>query len=119
MGSVHLVDTSVLVELLDIPGRNNRHEEAKQEYKELEKNGDSFVLPMAAILETGNHIAHISDGCGSGLMIRICPDMNVREGYQGAEIDKTGEYINESSLQSEVFRPQVFFVSMLLGSLLG
>ena len=39
-------------------------------------------------------------------MMRICPDMNVREVYQGAEIDKPGDYINESSLQSEVFRPQ-------------
>lgn len=62
MSKVHFVDTSVLTELLNVPGLNERHEEINSEYLQLSKNGDIFVLPVAVLVETGNHIAHISDG---------------------------------------------------------
>lgn len=62
MSNVHFVDTSVLVELLDIPKMNDRHAQAQKEYKELAVKGDVFVLPIAVLIETGNHIAHIPDG---------------------------------------------------------
>ncbi len=62
MGTVHFIDTSVLVELLNIPGMNERYTEAKEEFELLWENGDEFVLPVAVLVETGNHIAHISDG---------------------------------------------------------
>ena len=55
---VHFVDTSVLVELLDIPNRNTHHDEVKAEYEELARNGDAFILPISVLVETGNHIAH-------------------------------------------------------------
>lgn len=62
MSTVHFIDTSVLVELLNIPGMNERYEEAKKEYELLNENLDVFVLPLAVLIETGNHIAHIPDG---------------------------------------------------------
>ena len=62
MSNVHFIDTSVLVELLNIPKMNNHHEQAKAEYEDLVAKGDTFVLPIAVLVETGNHIAHISDG---------------------------------------------------------
>ena len=62
MSNVHFIDTSVLVELLNIPSMNSRHTQAQEEYQALAKNGDVFVLPIAVLVETGNHIAHISDG---------------------------------------------------------
>lgn len=62
MSNVHFIDTSVLVELLDIPGMNQRNAQATTEYKKLAAQGDVFVLPVAVLIETGNHIAHISDG---------------------------------------------------------
>lgn len=62
MSNVHFVDTSVLVELLDIPKMNGHHAEARKEYEELAVKGDVFVLPVAVLVETGNHIAHIPDG---------------------------------------------------------
>ena len=62
MSNVHFIDTSVLVELLNIPNMNGRHAQAKAEYEELVASGDTFVLPVAVLVETGNHIAHISDG---------------------------------------------------------
>lgn len=58
---VHFIDTSVLVSILDIPGRNQDREEVLQEYETLmAQDGNTFILPLATIIETGNHIAHIN-----------------------------------------------------------
>ena len=62
MSTVHFIDTSVLVELLNIPGMNQRHEQAKEEYRQLVADQDTFVLPIAVLVETGNHIGQIADG---------------------------------------------------------
>ena len=62
MSNVHFIDTSILVELLNIPNKNAHHEETKEECGRLAANGDVFVLPIAVLVETGNHIAQISDG---------------------------------------------------------
>lgn len=62
MSNVHFIDTSVLVELLDVPNMNDRHAQAQEEYNKLVAKGDVFVLPIAVLVETGNHIAHISNG---------------------------------------------------------
>ena len=62
MSNVHFIDTSVLVELLNIPNMNNHHAQAQAEYETLAARGDVFVLPVAVLVETGNHIAHIPDG---------------------------------------------------------
>ena len=59
---VHFVDTSVLVNLLKVPFMCDQYDELKQEYDRCFANKDIFVLPMAAIVETGNHIAQIQDG---------------------------------------------------------
>lgn len=62
MSNVHFIDTSVLVELLNVPNMNDHHEQARAEYEDLVANGDIFVLPVAVLVETGNHIAHIANG---------------------------------------------------------
>lgn len=62
MSTVHFIDTSVMTELLNIPHMNKQYEEAKKKYEQFHQNGDVFVLPVAVLVETGNHIAHISDG---------------------------------------------------------
>lgn len=62
MNKVHFIDTSVLTNLLNVPGKNERYNEAKKEYEILARAGDSFVLPIAVLVETGNHIAHASNG---------------------------------------------------------
>lgn len=62
MSKVNFVDTSVMTCLLDIPGKNQQYIEVKGEYNKLLDEGDSFVLTAAVLVETGNHIAHVSDG---------------------------------------------------------
>lgn len=59
MSTVHFVDTTVLAELLNISGLSKQHSAVNAEYLQLEENGDTFVLPIAVLIETGNHIAHV------------------------------------------------------------
>jgi len=62
MSSICLIDTSVLLNILDVPNRNNERLDILgkfQEYIELEC---SFIIPMAVVIETGNHIAQNGDG---------------------------------------------------------
>ena len=60
---VHFIDTSVLVNILDIPNMNQDRETVLEEFRALtDQSGNTFILPLATIIETGNHIAHINDG---------------------------------------------------------
>lgn len=60
---IRILDTSVLLNILNIPNRNANHEEVFKEFKDLaESKNEALILPLASIIETGNHIAHISDG---------------------------------------------------------
>lgn len=56
------IDTSVLVEVLKVPGKNRRSEEITAELRERVTSSESMILPTAAIIETGNHIAQVDDG---------------------------------------------------------
>lgn len=56
------IDTSVLVEVLKVPGKNRRHEEITAELRHRVESSESMILPTAAIIETGNHIAQVDDG---------------------------------------------------------
>ena len=61
--NVRIIDTSILLNILDIPNRNANHEEVIKEFKSLaESKNETLILPLASIIETGNHIAHIGDG---------------------------------------------------------
>lgn len=62
MSSIVLVDTSVLLNILDVPGRNERRDEVLTELGRLIEAGDHFFIPMAAIVEVGNHIAQVANG---------------------------------------------------------
>jgi hypothetical protein len=62
MSSIVLLDTSIYLNILDVPGNNQHREDVMEEFKLRIEQGDSFLLPMAAIWETGNHIANLRDG---------------------------------------------------------
>lgn len=65
MKKVLILDTSVLCVWLDVPGMsdcgsdNDKWDQQRVESKitEEELNSTTFVLPLASIIETGNHIA--------------------------------------------------------------
>lgn len=60
MSVVRFVDTSILVNLLDVPGKNQDHDRVAIDYQAMVANHDTFVLPVATLVETGNHIANSS-----------------------------------------------------------
>lgn len=61
---VHFIDTSVFLNIVNVPGRNQQREDVMRELKELLRNSSEnvLILPFATIIETGNHIAHCGDG---------------------------------------------------------
>lgn len=62
MREIILLDTSVYLNLLDIPGRNQQREQIMEIFAEYIERGHHFLLPMATIWETGNHISRLANG---------------------------------------------------------
>jgi len=62
MNTVCLIDTSVFLNLLNVPNCNDDKEEVCKSFMEYTALDCTFILPMATILETGNHIAKNGDG---------------------------------------------------------
>jgi hypothetical protein len=62
MSAICLIDTSIFVEILDVPRMAADHEQVILELQAKIENEESLFLPMATILETGNHIAQNGDG---------------------------------------------------------
>jgi hypothetical protein len=54
---VTFIDTSVLCELLEVPGMCSQHEDIRSEFELRGDGGERFVIPITAVIETGNHIA--------------------------------------------------------------
>lgn len=62
MSSICLIDTSVFLNLLRVPGRCQDIAQVEADFIEFVGNDCTFILPMACIVETGNHIAQNGDG---------------------------------------------------------
>jgi hypothetical protein len=62
--AVVFIDTSVLCNLLRIPGKAQHEEQVRADHLRRSKIGDTFVLPMAAVIETGNHIEQLPESLG-------------------------------------------------------
>ena len=62
MRCIRIVDTTVLCNLLGVPHRNQQEARARDELARALEDGDRLLLPIAAIYETGNHIAHSGTG---------------------------------------------------------
>lgn len=62
MAAVVFLDTSVLLNLLDVPGKNSDRAEIRADFTDRQEAGDTFVIPTTAVIEVGNHIAQLPDG---------------------------------------------------------
>lgn len=62
MPSIVIVDTSVLLNVLDVPGFNQRRATVLDRFEELVNAAANLLLPMGAVFETGNHVAQLADG---------------------------------------------------------
>jgi len=81
MGAICLIDTSIFLEILNVPQKASQSELIFQELKEKIEARESLFLPMATILETGNHIAQNGDGNQR----RICAEKFVNQVTQALE----------------------------------
>lgn len=62
MSDIVLLDTSVYLNVLDVPGRNQEREQVLDAFQARVLNRDHFLLPMASIWEAGNHISRLANG---------------------------------------------------------
>ena len=62
LGSICLIDTSIFLNLLDVPNRNQERMAVIKTHQEYLALNFTFLLPIATIIETGNHIAQNGDG---------------------------------------------------------
>lgn len=60
--NVRFIDTSIMLNLLEVPGRCSQKEQVKEEWIQVLHKRETLIMPIATIIETGNHIAHIQDG---------------------------------------------------------
>lgn len=51
------IDTSVLCNLVRVHGKDQHSEQISAEMQRRMSEGDMFILPVTAVIETGNHIA--------------------------------------------------------------
>lgn len=63
MGScVNFIDTSVLCNLLPVPGRDQDREEVLVTVRRKIADRETMILPVTTVIKVGNHIRHIPDG---------------------------------------------------------
>lgn len=62
MSEIILIDTSIYMNILDVPGYNQRRLGVLAEFESRIGRDDRFLLPMATVWESGNHIARLGDG---------------------------------------------------------
>jgi hypothetical protein len=62
VSAICIIDTSVFCNILDVPRRNQHHADSMAELEAMVAAEHTLLLPLAAIYETGNHIAHNGDG---------------------------------------------------------
>lgn len=95
--NVRFIDTSVIANMLKIPGRCNDAESVQEEFKQVLEAKEVLILPIATIIETGNHIAHITDSNARrniagifGEYLRKTAEGEAPWQLYGIEIDKEG-----------------------------
>lgn len=59
---VVLLDTSILTNVLRVPGCDQDWEKVKPALEDLIKAKATLLLPLVVVFETGNHIGHVRDG---------------------------------------------------------
>lgn len=98
MSAVCLLDTSIFVEILNVPFMTDPHGQTVQALQKKIDDNESLFLPMATIFETGNHIANHGDGT----LRRQCAECfvaQVRQALAGESPFKPISFIKINELQ--------------------
>lgn len=98
--NVRFIDTCILTNILNVPGKNEDHENILKEFKQAIKNEEELILPLATIIETGNHIAQ-SKGADGNLKRKLANDLSefIKKGLNfEAPWQYYGKELNQSSM---------------------
>lgn len=95
MSAICLIDTSIFVEILRVPGMDSHHADVFSELEDRISREEALFLPMATILETGNHIGQHGDG----RLRRACAERFVQQ--VGAALNGQSPFKPISFLEAE------------------
>jgi hypothetical protein len=98
MSAICLIDTSIFVEIINVPMMATRYSQTVLELEEKIRDGELLFLPMATIFETGNHIAQN----GNGAERRICAEkfvFQVRKALLGDSPFRPIRFIEQEQMQ--------------------
>ena len=59
MGEIVIVDTSILLNILDVPGFNQDREVVLGQFEQCIDRDATLLVPLGVVLEAGNHIAQL------------------------------------------------------------
>jgi hypothetical protein len=98
MSALVLLDTSVYLNILDVPSFNQDREVILDEFEIRFQDQDLFFLPMATIWETGNHIADLANGSiryqyGKKLLEDITKAINGEVPYRATHFPSREEFL--------------------------
>ncbi|HEY9645676.1 MAG TPA: hypothetical protein V6C88_04855 [Chroococcidiopsis sp.] len=96
ISSVAIVDTSIFCNVLDIPHMNGERKRVIKDLETFLENETNLLLPMAAVYETGNHIAQLSDGkkrrrCAENFVAEVKKAISGEAPWQVMQVPTTQE----------------------------
>ncbi len=59
VAEVVFLDSSVLLNVLNVPGKNGERDEVLDTFTQLRRAAATLVIPIAAVIEVGNHLAQL------------------------------------------------------------
>ncbi|MFZ7088910.1 hypothetical protein [Curtobacterium sp. RRHDQ10] len=62
MGTISFIDTTILCNLVPVPGYDQHRDQVIEEMSIRLDHGEEFILPITSVIETGNHIAQLGSG---------------------------------------------------------
>lgn len=99
MSAVCLLDTSVFLEIINVPGKAENPKAFQKDLRRRVQDRQTLFLPMATILETGNHIGQVADGGQR----RTCAQRFVKqvgEALEGVSPFKPISFLREDDLRA-------------------
>ena len=97
MSALAIVDTNIVLNLINVPHHCAERCAVKDEFDRFNTSNYSFLLPIAAIIETGNHIADIPDGRQRRKYAEIFVGQ-VREVFDGAAPWRPTDFLTKAEM---------------------
>lgn len=112
MRHLQLLDTSVLVELLKVPGECSRHDATVAEFETRATPPIELQMPVAAIVEAGAHVGRIVDGyerraCATRFVAMVNSTVQRRAPWSFTPLDWDVAFLGELSHPTDDRAPEL------------